>query len=224
MTDLDQYLRPTEFIDSGDPDVRAFAEKKSAGAPDAIARAIQLYNAVRDQILYDPYYVGEARRFFRASDCLRAGRGFCIPKAALLAAVARVVGIPSRVGYADVCNHLSTKKLRDLIGGDLIIWHGFTELYLENRWVKATPAFNLRLCERFGVVPLDFDGRHDSLFHQYDRSGRLHMEYVNQRGTFADVPYDMLLADFKRVYPRWIALLTSAPEAAPDFHAEASAE
>jgi transglutaminase-like putative cysteine protease len=224
MTDLNEYLRPAEFIDSDDPDVRAFAEKKSAGAPDTIARAIQLYNAVRDEILYDPYYVGDARRVLRARAFLRAGRGFCNPKAALLAAAARVVGIPSRVGYADVCNHLSTKKLRDLIGGDLIIWHGFTELYLDGLWVKATPAFNLRLCERFGVVPLDFDGRHDSLFHQYDRTGRLHMEYVNQRGTFADVPYDILVADFKRVYPRWIALLTEAPEAAPDFHAEASAE
>ena len=67
MSDLDQYLRPAEFIDNDDADVRTFAEKKSTGAPDAIARAIQLYNAVRDEILYDPYYVGEARRFFRAA-------------------------------------------------------------------------------------------------------------------------------------------------------------
>ena len=223
MSDLDQYRAPGEFIDSDDPDVRAFTEKKAAGASDDIARAVKLYYAVRDDILYDPYYTGEARRFFRASDCLRAGRGFCIPKAALLAAVARVAGIPSRVGYADVRNHLSTKKLRDLIGGDLIIWHGFTELYLDGNWVKATPAFNLSLCERFGVVPLEFDGRHDSLFHEYDRAGRLHMEYVNQRGSFADVPYDILVADFKKFYPRWIALHAAGASDA-DFAAEAAAE
>src|ERR1019366_6698471 len=126
------YLAAGEFIDSSHPEVRAFAQKTTVGAADAVSRAVKLYYAVRE-ILYDPYCAGEDRSYFRASDCLRAKRGFCIPKAALLAAAARSVGIPARVGYADVCNHLSTKKLRDLIGSDLIIWHGFTELYLEDR-------------------------------------------------------------------------------------------
>lgn len=222
MTDVEQYLARGEFIDSDNPQVRTFAEKRSAGASDEVSRAIKLYYAVRDEVLYDPYFTGIARRFFRASDCLRAGRGFCIPKAALLAAAARAVGIPSRVGYADVRNHLLTKRLRDLIGSDLIIWHGFTELYLEGNWVKATPAFNLTLCERFGVVPLEFDGRNDSLFHEYDRAGRLHMEYVNQRGSFADVPYDILIADLHRTYPRWIALHANGDAA--DFEREAASE
>ena len=201
---LELYLAPGEFIDSGQANVRAFAHSEVGGASDDISRAVKLYYAVRDKILYDPYYSGEDRPFFRASDCLRAKRGFCIPKAALLAAAARSVGIPARVGYADVRNHLSTKKLLELIGGDLFIWHSFTELYLEGHWVKATPAFNLRLCERFGVRPLEFDGRKDSLFHEYDRGGRRHMEYVRQRGDYLDVPYDEILADFKRMYPRWL--------------------
>ncbi len=204
------YLMAGEFVDSGDSDVRAFAQKTTAGASDAVSQAVKLYYAVRDGILYDPYYVGEAASFFRASDCLRAGRGFCIPKAALLAAAARAIGIPARVGYADVRNHLTSKKLLDLVGGDLFLWHGFTELYLEHRWVKATPAFNISLCERFGVRPLEFDGRHDSLFHEYDRAGRRHMKYVRERGYYPDVPYDTILADFKRVAPRWLAYSTSA--------------
>src|SRR4029077_19226901 len=99
-------------------------------------------------------------------------RGFCIPKAALLAATARAAGIPARVGYGDVRNHLSTKKLLELTGSNLCIWHGDTEVYLEGRGVKATPAFNLSLCQRFGVRPLEFDGRNDSLFHEYDQGGR----------------------------------------------------
>jgi transglutaminase-like putative cysteine protease len=167
---------------------------------------VKLYYAVRDDIFYDPYYVGEARTYYRASDCLRAHRGFCIPKAALLAAAARSVDIPARVGYADVRNHLSTKKLREMIGGDLFIWHGYTELYLEGRWVKATPVFNLSLCKRFGVRPLEFDGRHDSPLHEYDHEGRRHMEYVRERGHYPDVPYDTIIADFKKMYPRWLAL------------------
>jgi transglutaminase-like putative cysteine protease len=202
---LELYLAAGEFIDSGDPEVRTFAQKTTAGAADAVSSAVKLYYAVRE-ILYDPYCAGEDRSYFRASDCLRAKRGFCIPKAALLAAAARSVGIPARVGYADVRNHLSTQKLIDLIGGDLFIWHGFTELYVEGRWVKATPAFNLSLCKRFGVLPLEFDGRHDSLFHEYDQGGRRHMEYVRQRGHYPDVPYDTIIADFKKMYPRWLAL------------------
>jgi transglutaminase-like putative cysteine protease len=166
-----------------------------------------LYYAVRDQILYDPYHFGEAPSYFRASDCLRAKRGFCIPKAALLAAVARSVGIPARVGFADVRNHLSTKKLLELVGSDLFIWHSYTELFLDGQWVKATPAFNLSLCKRFCVRPLEFDGGQDSLFHEYDQGGRQHMEYVRQRGHYPDVPYEEIIAEFKQAYPRLLAVV-----------------
>jgi transglutaminase-like putative cysteine protease len=206
--ELAQYLAPGEFVDSGDAFVEEFAGKVTLGANDDVSRARKLYYAVRDDILYDPYYGGEARRYFRASDCLRAKRGFCIPKAALLAATARCLGIPARVAFADVRNHLSTKKLLELMGGDIFIWHSLTELYLEGRWVKATPAFNLSLCQRFGVHPLEFDGRCDSLFHEYDRAGRKHMEYVRDRGHYADVPYERILADLRETYPRWMKLLS----------------
>ena len=202
---LERYLQAREFIDNGHTHVDAFAREITASAADAISRAVKLYYAVRDEITYDPYYAGEARSYFRASDCLRARRGFCIPKAALLAASARSVGIPARVAYADVRNHLSSKKLIELLGTDLFIWHGFTELYLEGRWVKATPAFDLRLCQRFGVRPLEFDGRRDSIFQKYDHGRRRFMEYVRQRGHYADVPYDTIIAEFMSRYPRWMA-------------------
>ena len=222
VTNPEQYRAASEFIDSGNADVRAFAENATAGVADDLSRAVTLYYAVRDEILYDPYYAGEARSYFRASDCLRAKRGFCIPKAALLAAAARSVGIPARVGYGDVRNHLSTKKLLELTGGNLFIWHGYTELYLEGRWVKATPAFNLSLCKRFGVRPLEFDGRNDSLFHEFDQGGRRHMEYVKQRGNYADVPYDTIIADFKEAYPRWFAAPATGERG--DFAKEAGAQ
>lgn len=199
-----EYTAPGELIDSDHPDVVAFAERVAGGETENVAKAVKLYYAVRDEIFYDAYRVGEDRSYFRASDCLHAKRGFCIPKAALLAAAARAVGIPARVGYADVRNHLSSQKLLDLIGSDLFAWHSLTELFLEGRWVKATPAFNLRLCERFGVRPLVFDGRTDSVFQEFDVSGRRHMEYVRDRGSFSDVPYEAILADFKIAYPRWL--------------------
>jgi transglutaminase-like putative cysteine protease len=220
--EVERYPLAGEFVDSADAGVLEFARNAAAGAGDDVSRAIKLYYAVRDEILYDPYYGGEERKYFRASDCLRAKRGFCIPKAALLAAAARSMGIPARVAYADVRNHLSTKKLLELMGGDLFIWHSFTELYLEGLWVKATPAFNLSLCQRFGVHPLEFDGRHDSLFHEFDREGRRHMEYVRERGSYADVPYEAIVADFKKTYPRWMMLVSDGKRG--NFAAEAQSE
>jgi len=210
---LEPYLQAGEFIDNGHADVDAFARNITDGAADSISRAVRLYYAVRDQIAYDPYYAGEARSYFRASDCLRAKRGFCIPKAALLAASARSVDIPARVAYADVRNHLSSQKLIELLGTDLFIWHGFTELYLEGRWVKATPAFDLSLCRRFGVHPLEFDGQHDSIFQEHDHERRRFMEYVRQRGHYADVPYDTIVAEFKSMYPQWMALVSARQSA-----------
>jgi len=206
--ELEQCRAAGEFIDSGDAGVQEFARKVTAGAGDDVPRAVKLYYAVRDEILYDPYYGGEERRYYRASDCLRAKRGFCIPKAALLAAGARCLGIPARIAFADVRNHLSTKKLLELMDGDVFIWHSYTELYLEGRWVKATPAFNLSLCQRFRVRPLEFDGQQDSLFHEFDQAGRKHMEYVRDRGHYADVPYEAILADLRKAYPRWMKLVS----------------
>ncbi|GAB4348554.1 MAG: transglutaminase family protein [Gammaproteobacteria bacterium] len=198
------FLAPGEFVDSHHPAVVDFAQRHRSAGEDSVRTAIRLYLAVRDEILYDPYQVGPDPRYFRASDCLLAGSGFCIPKAALLAACARVAGIPARVGYADVRNHLSTEKLDELTGGNVYTWHSFTDLYLEGRWVKATPAFNASLCERFGVHVLEFDGRTDSLFQEFNRAGHRHMEYVRQRGVFADVPYERILADFERHHPKWL--------------------
>ncbi|MHC4549382.1 MAG: transglutaminase-like domain-containing protein [Planctomycetota bacterium] len=196
------YLAPGRFVDSDAPAVIAYAERAIAGARDEIERARRLYHAVRDDIDYTPYVNFDRPKSYRASCVLEAGRGFCVPKAALLAAAARVAGIESRLFFADVRNHLATPKLLRRLGTDLFAWHGGVELRLGGKWVKATPAFNLSLCERFGVRALDFDGRHDSLLQPYDRRSRRHMEYVRMRGALADVPFERIRADFRARYPR----------------------
>jgi transglutaminase-like putative cysteine protease len=213
-----QWLRPGEFIDSDAESVRAFARDVCGGETGAIARAVRLYRAVRDRIVYTPYCDFRSPDTYRASATLARGSGFCVAKAALLAAAARAAGIPARVGFADVRNHLCTPRLRALMGTDTFYYHGYTELYLEGRWVKATPAFDRGLCERFGVRPLDFDGTADSLFHPYDTQGRRHMEYLRDRGPDADVPVAAIAATFAEAYP---GLTAAAP--ATRFREEAEA-
>jgi len=195
-------LAPTRLIDSDHPAVVAFAHAHDHGH-DVRERAVSLYLAVRDTFRYDPYRVDLAPEHMSASSVIAKGYGWCVPKAALLAAVCRAVGIPARVGYADVRNHLSTERLRQTLQTDLFIWHGYTDIWIDGAWVKATPAFNIELCERFGLHPLDFDGRSDSIYHAFDQAGNRHMEYVHQRGAFDDVPLAQISADFAQMYPCW---------------------
>jgi len=198
----DPTLVPTTLIDSDHPAVCAFATQHAQGA-DARERAVALYLAVRDGFRYDPYRVDLSPHGMRASTVLAHGYGWCLPKSALLAAACRASGIPARLGFADVRNHLSTERMRQVLNTDLFIWHGYTEILLGGHWLKATPAFNIELCERFGLLPLEFDGRADSIYHPYDRAGRLHMEYVRQRGSFDDMPLQQIVADFADFYPGW---------------------
>lgn len=194
-------LNPAAIINSDHPAVQAFATQAAAGCMDDRAAAVAIYYAVRDGFRYDPYAVDLSVAGLGASGVLQAGRGWCIPKAALMAACCRAVGIAARVGLADVRNHLATKKLLDMLGTDVFYCHGYTSVWLEGRWVKATPAFNKELCTRAGIAPLEFDGREDSINHPFDLSGQRHMEYLAMHGEFDDVPREYVLAEFARHYP-----------------------
>jgi transglutaminase-like putative cysteine protease len=214
------FLKPSRFIDSDAANIREFARVAAMGARDEVGRVIALYRAVRESVLYDPYVDVSNPAFYRASEILALGRGFCVGKASLLAAAARTAGVPARVGYADVRNHLTSPRLYEVLGTDIFRWHSYTDLYVDGRWVKATPAFNASLCDRLGVGVLEFDGRNDSLFQPFDRSGRRHMEYLYDRGVYADVPFEVILDDFRVHYP---ALLSKAGLFG-DFQAEAVAD
>jgi len=218
--DMAQYLAAGVFVDCDSPQLIAFTKKAVKGEADADAAILRLYSTVRDSIVYDPYVSLADPANYRASSVLAAGRGFCIGKSALLAASARVIGVPARVGYADVRNHLTSPRLYEMVKTDTFMWHSYTELFLSGRWIKATPAFDRALCERIGLKPLDFDGATDSLFQPFDGAGRRHMEYLKDRGAFADVPFETIKADFITYYPR----LMGGGGLAGDFRNEAVAE
>src|SRR5262249_24298797 len=201
---MDQYLSSARFIDSDAPDVVAFARTASAGSNSDLDKVQRLYGAVRDGIAYDPYVNFSDPTNIRASGVLAARRGFCIGKAALLAACCRAAGIPARVGYADVRNHMTSPKLYARIKTDVFIWHSYAELFVSGRWVKATPASADPRSARFGSAPLAFAGQAHSLFQPFDRAGRRHMEYLKHRGAFADVLFETMLADFRATYPALI--------------------
>ena len=196
-------LAPTRLIDSDTPAIQAYALLHAQGATDR-ERAVALYRAVRDGFRYDPYRIDLSPHGMTASTVLSDGFGWCVPKAALLAATCRAAGIPARMGFADVRNHLSTQRMRDTMKTDLFLWHGYTDIWLDGQWRKATPAFNGELCDRFGLLPLEFDGIGDSIYHPFDKAGQRHMEYVHQRGTFDDLPLDQIVSDYRTFYGNWL--------------------
>ena len=202
---MSEFLAAADYVDSAHPAVVAFSKNHSKGAT-PLERAVSLYYAVRDDIRYNPFLDFSDRETYRASSVLAAGQGFCIGKAALLAAAARAAGIEARVGFADVKNHLTTPRLAETMGSDLFVYHGYTDPHLEGKWVKATPAFNLALCRRFRVKPLEFDGRADSIFHAFDQDDRRHMEYLRDRGRYADVPVAEIQRAFQETYPKLFKL------------------
>ncbi len=203
LEDLQNYLKTTFFLDYDNEELANFAATVCAGSNTPAAKATALYYAVRDQIIYNPYDLQYSRTAMKASSILQKKSGYCVSKAVLLAALARQQKIPCRLGFADVTNHLSTAKLREAMGTDLFVYHGYTEMYLTDKWVKATPAFNLSLCTRFNVQPLEFDGTEDSIFHECNTLGQKHMEYVRDYGHFADLPFDEIFAAYHQVYPKF---------------------
>ena len=197
---MQPYLVPTPFLDYHHPLIQSFVEKHASGEGSPRLRTVRLYYAVRDGIRYDPYSIDMTVDGLKASTTLATGRGWCVAKSILLAACCRSLHIPARLGFADVRNHLSTARMRELMKTDIFYWHGYASLYLDGQWVKATPAFNIGLCEKFHLMPLDFDGTGDSIYHPFDLDGNRHMEYLHDRGTFADVPLDDIIHTFRKAY------------------------
>jgi transglutaminase-like putative cysteine protease len=223
---MEEYLRPTAIIDSDNTKVRDYAHRVVEGEHGAVEKAISLYLAVRDAIRYDPYAPFYRPEHYRASHVLERGRSFCIPKASLLCALGRAVKIPSRVGFAMVKNHLATRQLLEFLGSDIFVYHGFVEFHLEEKWVRATPAFNQELCRKHRVPPLEFNGVDDSVFQAYNLDNQKFMEYVEYLGSTSDIPVALIVQAWKEAYGEervngWIAALEAqAGESRQDFYAE----
>lgn len=217
-TQTDDFLQATRFIDCYHPKIAAWARSAVCRDSSVRARAVSLYYVVRDGIRYDPYTIDLTVQGMRASTTLASGYGWCVPKATLLAAGCRALGIPARLGFADVRNHLTTERLRNLMKTDIFYWHGYTAICIDGHWIKATPAFNIELCTRMGLKPLEFDGRNDSIYHPFDERGNVQMEYVRDRGEHADIPLDAIIDTLRRRYGPF----SNLPQA--DFSEDVKAE
>jgi len=203
MTENAMYLKAGVYTNSDHPDVIAYAQEKTQGIETKKEQVIALYYAIRDGFKYNPYHIVLKPYAMKASYLLTKDYGHCIEKSNLFVACVRSLGIPSRLAYGNVKNHLGTSSLEDSLKTNVLVFHGYGEVFLNNKWVKATPVFNVELCDKLGVEPLDFDGENDAVFQKSDKKGNPFMEYTEDHGTFTDVPLEAIIAGMKAHYPHF---------------------
>jgi len=191
---MEKYLKCTDIIDCDTKSIRAKAQALTEGLATDREKAVALFYFVRDEIKFNPYAAGDLLEYNKASVVLERGHGFCYQKAIVLVALARVVGIPARLGFADIRNQrLSQKFLERMFGCNRLVYHGWAELYIDGKWVMATPAYDLEMCRENHFIPVDFDGVNDARLHRYTEDGELHVEYIGEHGHYEDLPWEEIL-------------------------------
>ncbi len=197
------YLTPTYFFDFENEDIQHLIKEFQSDSLSQKEKAIQVYLKIRDGWRYNAYQINFNKEAFRASEISQRSEGHCLDKAVLLTTCLRGLGIPARVHLAKVKNHIAVDKLIEKFGTNELTPHGMVGVFLNEKWVKSSPAFNASLCEKCNVVPLDFDGENDSIFQEYNRGGNEFMEYIEDYGHFEDLPLDFILQNMKDHYSQF---------------------
>lgn len=189
-----ELLAETEFFDLSSLEVTEFIDKHlKAPSTDKRQQAVELFYAVRDSLFYEIYSADFSREEMKASAIIKKKSGLCIHKSIVYVTLLRHIGIPARLWFTDVKNHLCSPQLENMMGGNVFHYHCLVSLQLDGKWLKATPVFNGRLCQLYKMTPLEFDGYNDCVQHAYDDAGQQYMEILNDHGEFDDLPHTFLL-------------------------------
>lgn len=196
---MSPYLAESESIDFSHPEIESFLQgiKISENLKE---NAINIYYKVRDSFIYDPYHLNIRKDFLKASNVLLKKRAWCVEKSLLMVTCCRAIGIPARLGFAIVTNHIGVEKLIKYLERNEIVFHGYVEVLLDSKWIKCTPAFDKNVCRLSKVAPLDWDGENDSMFQEYS-NGNKFMEYIHLYGDFTDIPFELMHSEMKKYYP-----------------------
>jgi transglutaminase-like putative cysteine protease len=193
VIEMDRYLRCTDIMDCDTEPVVEKARELTVGLQSDREKAVALFYFVRDEIRHDPYATGTEIERYGASVTLGLGKGFCSQKSILLAALGRAVGIPTRIGFVAIRDHLMSDAFKAVTQGiDILPLHGYTEFEIDGEWVHASPSYDLAICEKNGYVPVEFDGMNDAKDSPYDQEGKRHIEHLKDHGTFDDLPWDWM--------------------------------
>jgi transglutaminase-like putative cysteine protease len=137
---------------------------------------------------------------FRASATLIRGKGYCVQKAVLLAALGRAAGIPTKLAFAKIRNHRVPAHLIEKIGTNVFPRHGYNQFYLHGKWVSAAATFDKELCQRNRLRTVEFDGAHDATLPKTDLAGNPYIEYLEQYQPQADLPLEGITKEVSKIW------------------------
>jgi len=200
MNEMEKWLKSTPAFDCDHEAIREKAQTVTRGQREAADKARSLFFFGRDDIKFFPYLPPDVLESYRASRILKAGGGMCIQKAVLLATLARAVGIPARVHFVDIRNYRAPDNVKETLGTNLFPYHGFDELYIDGKWIKVTPTFELKVCQENRLIPVEFDGKHDAMLPPRDLDGNSHIEYLEDHGFYENVPLDEIYSAWASAY------------------------
>ncbi|HIE17502.1 MAG TPA: transglutaminase domain-containing protein [Dehalococcoidia bacterium] len=198
--EIKRWLNATPTFDCNTKAIKEKVKSLTQGQPEVANKAESLFYFVRDEIKFLPYLPPDVPDSYQASRILKARGGMCIQKAALLVALARAAGIPARIHFVDIRNHRAPDSITKFLGTNLFPYHGFDELYIDHKWVKVAPTFELKVCRENHLFPVEFDGRHDALLPSQDLDGNPHIEYLRDHGYYEDVPLDEIYEAWATAY------------------------
>jgi transglutaminase-like putative cysteine protease len=131
--EMDDYLQPTSYIDTDHSAIIAVVDDVTREATTMRQSALALFEFVRAI----PF--GFAAGFWdnKASDVLRAGRGYCNTKSTLFVALLRAAGVPARQQFVEID---SAVLFGILDPGTAMVDHSYVEVLLDGQWI-ATDAY-----------------------------------------------------------------------------------
>lgn len=174
-----RFLAPTSFLDFNTPEVERFARDAVTEPISCLEQMARLFLVVRDRVGSDSYAACLTPECFSASAAAVERSAFCVLKAVLLAAGARLLGIPAAIGLSDVVNHCSTPKLRQMMDSRTV--------FMRLGWAAG---------HRKGP-PTAFDDTSDAVPRQYKEDGAVQMEHL--RDPY--LPYLSIDSDRSGYYP-----------------------
>jgi len=195
------YLKPTYYFDYHSTEIQNIISEYQKTSITNKEKTIQLYLKIRDSWRYDPYNLSLSKENFKASSIAKKSKGHCIEKSIILIACLRALHIPARLHLGKVKNHIGVDRLTEKFGTNELTPHGMVQVFLNNKWLKISPAFNKSMCKMFNVPPIEFDGENSSFLQKFDSKGNLFMEYLDDYGTFEDVPLAFMINNVKEHYP-----------------------
>jgi len=201
LEDINNYLKESFFFDYTHESIKHIVKDLINVKISKKEKALKLYYIVRDGWRYNPSRISFVAEDLKASVIAKKEEGHCIDKSIIYISCLRALNIPARIGMAKIKNHIGTEKLEEKFGTNILTPHGYVEVFLNNKWIKATPAFNKELCAYYNVSALDFDGENDSIFQEYSKSNEKFMEYIEDYGTFEDFPVEFVKRNMRQYYP-----------------------